>query len=118
MAGDTAAATSTISPPLRTQAKTSRTDSLVSNIIEIRQDCEELDLLKDIKTGLRPSYGEDKTLPTLLLYDEAGLKLFEKITYLDEYYLTNAEIEVLEKYARRIAERIQPDSIVLELGSG
>jgi EasF-like predicted methyltransferase len=100
------------------QAKHMRTDSAASNIIEIRQDREELDLLKDIKTGLRPADGGDKTLPTLLLYDEAGLKLFEKITYLDEYYLTNAEIEVLEKYAGSIAERIKPNSIVLELGSG
>lgn len=98
--------------------KHTRTDSAVSNIIEIRQDREELDLLKDIKTGLRPLNGEGKTLPTLLLYDAAGLKLFEKITYLDEYYLTNAEIEVLEKYASSIADRIMPNSIVLELGSG
>jgi uncharacterized SAM-dependent methyltransferase len=103
-------------PPL--QAKTARADSLVSNIIEIRQDREEFDLLKDIKNGLRPADGGQKSIPTLLLYDEAGLKLFEKITYLDEYYLTNAEIEVLETYASRIAERIKPDSIVLELGSG
>jgi uncharacterized SAM-dependent methyltransferase len=95
-----------------------RTDSLVSNIIEIRQDREGFDLLKDIRSGLRPADGGKKSLPTLLVYDEVGLKLFEKITYLKDYYLTNAEIEVLEKYANRIAERIQPDSVVLELGSG
>jgi L-histidine Nalpha-methyltransferase / hercynylcysteine S-oxide synthase len=49
---------------------------------------------------------------------EAGLKLFEDITYLDEYYLTNAEIEVLEKHARDIAERIPGGSRLVELGSG
>lgn len=118
MAGDPTVAASATSPPVRAQVKTTRTDSLVSNIIEIRQDREELDLLKDIKSGLRPSNGGRKTLPTLLLYDEAGLKLFEKITYLEEYYLTNAEIEALQRYASRIAERVQPNSIVLELGSG
>jgi uncharacterized SAM-dependent methyltransferase len=100
-----------------TQAKAARADSLVSNIIEICQDREELDLLKGIKTGLRQSDG-NRSLPTLLLYDEAGLKIFEKITYLDQYYLTNAEIEVLETYASHIADRIKPNSIVLELGSG
>jgi hypothetical protein len=34
------------------------------------------------------------------------------------YYLTNAEIEVLETYADKIAERIPPNSIIVELGSG
>ncbi|KAI5845360.1 hypothetical protein BZA05DRAFT_421439 [Tricharina praecox] len=31
----------------------------------------------------------EQTLPTLLLYGAEGLKLFEGITYLEEYYLTN-----------------------------
>jgi uncharacterized SAM-dependent methyltransferase len=89
-----------------------------SPIIDIRRETDERSILDDIRQGLRPADGKEKTLPTLLLYDEAGLKLFEKITYLDEYYLTNAEIEVLETYADHIAERILPGSIVVELGSG
>jgi uncharacterized SAM-dependent methyltransferase len=87
-------------------------------IIDIRQNADENLIFKSIKQGLHSADGQEKTLPTLLLYDEAGLKLFEKITYLEEYYLTGAEIEVLEKYAHQIAERIQPGSIVVELGSG
>lgn len=87
-------------------------------IIDIRREPEGQTLLGDILAGLRVESGREKTLPTLLLYDEAGLRLFEKITYLEEYYLTNAEIEILETYGDRIAERIQPDSIILELGSG
>ncbi|KAF2727626.1 hypothetical protein EJ04DRAFT_529296 [Polyplosphaeria fusca] len=87
-------------------------------IIDIRPGPTEFDILQDIKKGLRPKNGGEKALPTLLLYDEAGLRLFEKITYLKEYYPTNAEIEVLEKHADQIAERIQPGSVVLELGSG
>ena len=120
MAGDTPEVTSSMTAHGDVNTKHKKTDSLISesNIIEIRQDREELDLLKDIKTGLRPANGRSKSLPTLLLYDEAGLKLFEKITYLDEYYLTNAEIEVLKNCAGQIAERIKPNSIVLELGSG
>lgn len=89
-----------------------------TKIIDIRPGPTEFDIVQDIKKGLRPNHGGEKTLPTLLLYDEAGLKLFEQITYLDEYYLTNAEIEVLEKYADRIAQRVQPGSVVVELGSG
>ena len=89
-----------------------------ATIIDIRMERDEHSILQDIKTGLRPQIGKAKTLPTLLLYDGNGLKLFEKITYLEEYYLTNTEIEVLEKYASHIAERIKPNSIILELGSG
>ena len=57
-------------------------------------------------------------MPTLLLYDERGLKLFEDITYLDEYYLTNAEIELLENHAPAIADLVPDDCDILELGSG
>ncbi|KAF2871376.1 C-type lectin protein [Massariosphaeria phaeospora] len=89
-----------------------------TTIIDIRQGPTDFDILKDIKKGLRPEHGGEKSLPTLLLYDEAGLRLFEKITYLDEYYLTNAEIEALETYADQIAQHIQPGSVVVELGSG
>lgn len=46
------------------------------------------------------------------------MKLFEEITYLDEYYLTNAEIEALTKHADVIAEHIPPGSRLIELGSG
>jgi len=87
-------------------------------IVDIREDREEHSILEDIKSGLRPEDGNLKTLPTLLLYDVEGLLLFEKITYLQEYYLTNAEIDLLEKYATSIADKIQPGSIVVELGSG
>jgi len=41
-----------------------------------------------------------------------------QITYLDEYYLTNAEIDVLTRSANEIAQNIQSESMVIELGSG
>jgi uncharacterized SAM-dependent methyltransferase len=44
--------------------------------------------------------------------------LFEDITYLDEYYLTNAEIEALKLHAGEIVARIPEGSRLLELGSG
>lgn len=87
-------------------------------IIDIRRDHEEISLTEEIRKGLQPADAGEKCLPTLLLYDEAGLKLFEDITYLEEYYPTNAEIEVLEQQADDIARHIAPESILLELGSG
>lgn len=43
---------------------------------------------------------------------------FYQITYLEEYYLTNDEIQVLEDSASEIAARIPEGSMVIELGSG
>jgi hypothetical protein len=87
-------------------------------IIDIRREGTVDSLREDLENSLREKNDGQKTLPTLLLYNEAGLRLFERITYLEEYYLTNAEIEVLEKYADSIAKRIPEGSMVVELGSG
>ena len=92
-----------------------------ASIIDIRNGTDHTSSLIDqVRSGLRPADGGEKRLPTLLLYNQDGLKLFEKITYLDEYYLTGQELELLENNADRIADRIalQPDSMVIELGSG
>ena len=41
-----------------------------------------------------------------------------QITYLHEYFLTNAEIEVLERSADSIANAIPSGAMIMELGSG
>ncbi|ORY63132.1 C-type lectin protein [Pseudomassariella vexata] len=87
------------------------------DIIDIRQESVELNLKEEIHSMLRPQEGP-RRMPTLLLYDEKGLQLFEKITYLEEYYLTNYEIEVLRSAAAQMAQEIASGSILLELGSG
>lgn len=104
---------------VRHDSLTPRGKTVAPNIIDIRQE-DLIPLAEQIRSGLRPKDGGEKRLPTLLLYNEKGLKLFEKITYLDEYYLTGQEIEVLEKYADRIADRValEPESVIVELGSG
>lgn len=109
----------------------------VPQIIDIRSDTASFELKKDILAGLHPTDGGEKTLPTLLLYDDKGLKLFEEITYLEQYYLTGqgtyierrlylrniqciansgAEILILEHYADRIADRIPDGALIVELG--
>ena len=55
-----------------------------TKIIDVRVDTAQFDVLSDISGGLRPKDGGEKKLPTLLLYSESGLKLFERITYLEE----------------------------------
>lgn len=53
-------------------------------IVDIRQDKAELSMHDEIIQGLQADEGNEKTLPTMLLYDENGLQLFEAITFLDE----------------------------------
>ncbi|KAF9172995.1 hypothetical protein BGX21_003958 [Mortierella sp. AD011] len=77
------------------------------------------DLPKMIISGLCPETpGKAKTIPTMVLYDDRGLQLFDEITYLEEYYLTQEEIEILERDGDKIVEHIPDNSIVVELGAG
>lgn len=87
-------------------------------IIDIRSEKLDISLEDEILKGLVGKAEGEKSMPTLLLYSEEGLKLFEEITYLDEYYLTNTEIGILDKWSASIAERIEDGSILVELGSG
>ncbi|KAF9901749.1 hypothetical protein BX616_002167 [Lobosporangium transversale] len=77
------------------------------------------DLPKMIISGLCPAApGAPKTIPTMVLYDDRGLQLFDDITYLDEYYLTQDEIDILERDGDKIVELIPDNSVVVELGAG
>lgn len=48
------------------------------HIVDIRRDKTQLDLKEEIFKFLNPQQGSKK-LPTLLLYDEKGLQIFEKV---------------------------------------
>lgn len=89
-----------------------------SPIIDIRQRGIEHSILDDFHQRLNPDKGQERQLSTMLLYDERGLQLFEDITHLEEYYLTNAEIDVLQTHATALAEHIAPNAMLVELGSG
>jgi len=58
-----------------------------------------------------------KQLQPRWFYDEAGCSLFDRITCLDEYYLTRREREILDAHAPDIAAATGADTLV-ELGSG
>jgi L-histidine Nalpha-methyltransferase len=59
-----------------------------------------------------------KTLPPKLFYDELGAVLFERITLQPEYYLTGAELEILETRSGEIAELAGAGCALVEYGSG
>lgn len=89
------------------------------DVIDIRKGGVSMNLAESIRNGLKdPQEGCSRSLPSLLLWDEQGLKSFEKVTYNQQYYLTNAEIDILEAHSRTIADKIEPGTLLLELGSG
>ncbi|KAF8463071.1 histidine-specific methyltransferase [Kalaharituber pfeilii] len=103
------------------QRPSSRPPTPPKEIIDIRSNKPENSLKVQIAgmfLDMNVNTGEERALPTLLLYDAEGLKLFERITYLEEYYLTGAEISALNRWAENIAERIPDGGVLVELGSG
>lgn len=70
---------------------------------------------RDVLAGLGQA---QKAVPARWFYDEAGSRLFEEITRLDEYYPTRAETEILTERAGEFARLIGPDRAVVEFGSG
>ncbi|MCW5936564.1 MAG: L-histidine N(alpha)-methyltransferase [Fimbriimonadaceae bacterium] len=59
-----------------------------------------------------------KKLPSHLLYDEEGSRLFDLITELPEYYLTRCERAILEKYAPEIVAGLGQEIDLVEFGCG
>jgi L-histidine Nalpha-methyltransferase / hercynylcysteine S-oxide synthase len=58
-------------------------------------------------------------LPTMILYDQKGLEIFDKITYHEDYYLTNSEIDILETYSEDIVrDFVSEGDVLIELGAG
>jgi len=72
-------------------------------------------IVEDVLCGLTASR---KTLPPKLFYDEKGARLFEQICTLDEYYLTRAELSILQSSVGEIAEHVGPAAALVEYGSG
>jgi dimethylhistidine N-methyltransferase len=59
-----------------------------------------------------------KTISPKYLYDEAGSKLFDRITDLPEYYLTGAELEIMRENVDEMASLIGERASLIEFGSG
>ncbi|KAJ3267584.1 hypothetical protein HDV01_004733, partial [Terramyces sp. JEL0728] len=71
------------------------------------------------RQGGNPTTALLRSLPTMILYDDKGLEIFDKITYDRDYYLTNAEIEVLQNNSDELVEKYVKDGdVLIELGAG
>jgi L-histidine Nalpha-methyltransferase len=84
--------------------------------LEVRNDEAEFRarMIRDIRDGLT---ARPRNLPPKYFYDEAGGRLFERITELPEYYLTRAERSILQAIAAPLLARLRPRDLV-ELGPG
>jgi dimethylhistidine N-methyltransferase len=73
------------------------------------------DFAADVRAGLT---ARKKRLSCRYLYDATGSALFERICELPEYYLTRAELSILQARADAIVADSAPDAALVELGSG
>ncbi|KAJ3300966.1 hypothetical protein HDU93_006996, partial [Gonapodya sp. JEL0774] len=60
-----------------------------------------------------------RSIPTLILYDDAGLAIYDEITELEEYYLVEAETDILKRYSTQLVqEYVRDGDTLVELGCG
>ena len=71
--------------------------------------------LAEIIEGLSSS---QKALSPKFFYDDRGSRLFDAITQLPEYYLTNAELSIMRAHIEEIAQLIGNHASLIEFGSG
>lgn len=83
--------------------------------IEIAEEKTGTQLYEDVLLGLS---GDQKTLPSKYFYDERGSELFEQICGLDEYYPTDAEVEIMTRSIEEIGAVVGDGVQLIELGSG
>lgn len=69
----------------------------------------------EILRGLR---ADVKTIAPKYFYDDRGARLFEEICKQPEYYLTNAELEILRERAPEIGALAGPRCALVQYGSG
>ncbi len=61
----------------------------------------------------------EKRLPSWLIFDDEGSKLFEEITELEHYHPTVCEIEIFQRHKQAITELLPDEPFkIIELGSG
>src|SRR5437773_11143672 len=80
-----------------------------------RLSTQQRSFLRDCLAGLsdRP-----KRLPCKYFYDQRGSELFDCICQLDEYYLTRAELAIMDQFAPAVGVRLGSRVMLVEYGSG
>lgn len=94
--------------------------------VRLKEDSESIStaiaaLRTQVLAGLhKPQH--QRTLPTILLYDERGLRLYDDITtHLQAYYLFGAEEQILADHSADIVRMMgagKGEGVIVELGAG
>ena len=88
----------------------------MNQITAIKQsNITDTEFLNDVISGLTQ---QQKTLPCKYFYDDKGAALFEKITTLQEYYVTRTELSILEQHSQAIADLLPENLSIIEPGCG
>ena len=88
----------------------------MNQITAIKQsNITDTEFLNDVINGLTQ---QQKTLPCKYFYDDKGAALFEKITTLQEYYVTRTELSILEQHSQAIADLLPENLSIIEPGCG
>lgn len=74
-----------------------------------------MDEIGEIVSGLKQPV---KSISPKYFYDERGSQLFDKITRLPEYYLTDTELSIMQSNIDEIAMLVGPQASLIEFGSG
>ncbi|WP_412469099.1 L-histidine N(alpha)-methyltransferase [Pedobacter sp. KLB.chiD] len=85
--------------------------------IEIPTD-NKMQFLQETLTGLQ---SEPKFMLSKYFYDATGDRIFQQIMEMEEYYLTNAEMEILQNQSAQLSQAISADGTafdLIELGAG
>ncbi|PLB38914.1 histidine-specific methyltransferase [Aspergillus candidus] len=87
----------------------------VARILDISRGAVKGDLRTEIVEGLQ---ADPAQLPSLLLWDDDGLRLFNRLAQSEPYYLGRKEGEILKKHVAAIAAQIPAGTVIIELGCG
>lgn len=89
---------------------------LPQSLVQSHQQQQQEEFKMDILHGFNQC---PKRINSKYFYDAQGSELFNRITHHQDYYLTNCELEILEKYKSKIANIAQDKPInLIELGPG
>jgi len=87
-----------------------------NNLLGIHKyEAEDEDLMAEVLEGLNQF---QKKLPSKLFYDQKGSELFDQICDLKEYYLTQTEMWIMNRYIDEISSMLGEKCLLIELGSG
>lgn len=81
-----------------------------------RENLEKKQFAEDVLEGLSSS---PKKISSKYFYDDAGSRIFQKITTLDDYYPTRAEFEILDNIKELLPDIVGTGEVdLIELGAG